>query len=177
MRALLATVVLLALPATASGAYVVRTQDFRVIKVGPLKTKRAASVGKAIRVFGDPDSRTTNRYGTCRVRWDRLGLVMYFENFGGVPEGESTCSNRWGYAQSFKATGARFESTGGVGAGTPSAKVPRMHPGATRHGRAWWLESAVFPFGASDDPAPVLRAPVRGGRVSALTGYIGGAGE
>jgi hypothetical protein len=177
MRALVAAVVLLALPATASAAYVVRTQDFRVTKVGPLETKRYATVGRAVRVFGEPDGRSLNRFGTCRVRWERLGLVMYFENFGGVPEGKTTCSDRWGYAQTFKATGRRFASTGGVRPGTRSRKVPRLHRGATRRGSGWWLEAAVFPFGDSSREYPVLRAAVRGGRVRALAGYIGGAGE
>jgi hypothetical protein len=36
---------------------------------------------------------------------------------------------------------------------------------------------ATYPFGDSEEPAPVLNALVSDGRVSALAGYIGGAGE
>lgn len=41
----------------------------------------------------------------------------------------------------------------------------------------WIIVSAVFPFGQSEDESPVLTALTRRGRVSALAGYIGGAGE
>ena len=41
----------------------------------------------------------------------------------------------------------------------------------------WTIVSAVFPFGQSDEESPVLTALTRSGRVSALAGYIGGAGE
>jgi len=36
---------------------------------------------------------------------------------------------------------------------------------------------ATFPFGDADEPSPVLNALVAGGRIIALAGYIGGAGE
>jgi hypothetical protein len=41
----------------------------------------------------------------------------------------------------------------------------------------WALVTAQFPFGSSDEESPVLRALTKDGRVSALAGYIGGAGE
>lgn len=53
---------------------------------------------------------------------------------------------------------------------TSAIQTPSSSPNA--HGPVL----ATFPFG-DDEPSPVLNALVASGRVLALTGHIGGAGE
>jgi hypothetical protein len=110
------------------------------------------------------------------VRWRELDLVIEFANYGGVPEGETICSGRWGLAQNFIARGRKFASWAGLRPGMRSRAVPRRHPDATRHARSWWLKTYQYPFGEGG-PSPVMKAIVRHARVTALAGYIGGAGE
>ena len=176
-RLILALLALSTLPATAAAApYVIRVSDHgTVTKIGPFKPKRNDRLGAAVRAFGQPDSRRPTSV-TCTVRWRDLDLVITFANFGGVPEGETVCSGRWGYAQSFIARGRRFASWEGLRPGMRSRAVPRRHPDATRHARSWWLKTYQYPFG-SGGPSPVVKALVRHARVAALAGYIGGAGE
>ncbi len=177
-RLILALAVLSLAPATASAApYVIRISDSgTVTKIGPFKPGQNSSLGRAVRAFGEPDSRREIDATLCAVRWRSPDLRIFFANFGGVPEGETVCSNRHGFAQTFAARGRRFASWGGVRPGMRSKEVPQHHPDATRHRRSWWLETFVYPFG-EERPSPVVKAAVRRARVTALIGYIGGAGE
>jgi hypothetical protein len=76
------------------------------------------------------------------------------------------------------ARSARFRTVRGLRVGDRSSSIRARHPNAEFRPPGFWaLVLARFPFGAGDEPAPVLSALVRGGRVFALTGYIGGAGE
>ena len=59
----------------------------------------------------------------------------------------------------------------------PSSSIRRKHPEAQFGRGSWGLVLAQFPFGASDEPSPILSARVGGGRVRALEGDISGAGE
>jgi len=59
----------------------------------------------------------------------------------------------------------------------PSSTILQRHSDAVFADGFWTIVSAVFPFGQSDEESPVLTALTRSGRVSALAGYIGGAGE
>lgn len=112
------------------------------------------------------------------MEWRRLRLRIYFANFGGVRRGQTTCTASVGRAQSFVARGSRFRTVRELRVGHPSSSIPIKHPNAELQPQGFWaLVLATFPFGYSEEPAPVLNALVMGGRVIALAGYIGGAGE
>jgi len=128
--------------ATAPAAYVVRTQGYRVTKLGPLKTKRFATVGRAVRTFGEPDRRAPNKYGTCIVRWDRLGLVISFENFGGVPEGKTKCSDNYGFAQGFDTFDADFPGF----SDSQKLQVQRRGDAVVDAALAWLATGGAQPF-------------------------------
>lgn len=111
------------------------------------------------------------------MSWRRLRLRIDFENFGGTRPGQTTCTPSVGRAQSFVASGSGFRSSRGLRVGQPSSSIRLKHPQADLRDGAWALVLARFPFGDSDELSPVVSALVRDGRVSALAGYIGGAGE
>jgi hypothetical protein len=81
-----------------------------------------------------------------------------------------------GLAQSFAARGSRFRSWAGLRPGMRSSRIADLHPYAELRRGTWWLRTAVSPFG-SESEYPVVQALVSGGRVRALSGWIGGAGE
>ena len=110
--------------------------------------------------------------------WRRLRLRIYFANFGGVRPGQTTCTSSVGRAQTFVVRSSRFRTVRDLRVGQPSSSIKIKHPDAKfRPAGFWALVLATFPFGDSEEPSPVLSALVTGGRVIALTGYIGGAGE
>jgi hypothetical protein len=111
------------------------------------------------------------------VSWRPLRLRIDFENFGGAPPGATTCTPSVGRAQSFVARGTRFRTTEGLRVSQRSSEILLKHPNAIFAKGFWAIVSARFPFGTSDEESPVLTALTRDGRVSALAGYIGGAGE
>lgn len=183
MRAFALTVVLAlaAVPpasaTAATSAFTIVTRDYYVSRIGPFRPAQNPRLSAAIRAFGRPSSRKLDR-STCRVEWRRLRLRIYFENFGGVRPGQTTCTASVGKAQSFVARGSRFRTVRDLRVGEASSSIPVKHPAAEfQPGGFWALVLAEFPFGANDEPAPVLNALVTGGRVIALAGYIGGAGE
>lgn len=152
------------------------TRDFSVSRVGPFKPRADGRIRAAIRAFGRPSSRVRTSGISCRVDWRRLRLRIHFANLGRIPRGKSACSASVGRAQTIVVRGRRFRTQGGLRVRSRSSTIRRRHPKATFRRGSWALVSAVFPFG-SDKPQPVLRAAVRGGRVRALVGYIGAAGE
>lgn len=172
---------LVAAPSSAPAAgkkpsYVVVTKGFSVARIGRFRPTRDASLAAAIRAFGRPSVRKADR-NLCRVEWRRVRLRIDFVNLGGLRPGEGICDARGGSAQRFTARGSRFRTTKGLRPGARSSTIPKRHPRAEYDSRGFWaLVTAVFPFG-DEEPAPVLSALTRRGRVSALTGYIGAAGE
>jgi hypothetical protein len=64
----------------------------------------------------------------------------------------------------------------GLRPGDRSSAVLERHPSAEFRNNSWWLRTAVSPFGDNEEYA-VVRALIGGGRVRALSGWIGGAGE
>lgn len=169
-----------AAPASASSgtsAFTIVTRDYYVSRIGPFRPAQNPRLSAAIRAFGRPSSRKLDR-STCRVEWRRLRLRITFENFGGALPGQTTCTASVGRAQGFVARGPRFRTVNDLRVDQPSASIPVKHPDAELQPRGFWaLVLATFPFGSSEEPAPVLNALVMGGRVIALAGYIGGAGE
>lgn len=152
------------------------TRDYYVSRIGTFRPIENPRLSAARRAFGRP-SAVQLKGGTCLVTWGRLRLRVYFENFGGAEPGQSTCTPSVGRAQTFVARGARFRTTQGLRVNQPSAAILERHPDALFADGFWTIVSAVFPFGTSNDESPVLTALTTNGRVSALAGYIGGAGE
>jgi hypothetical protein len=152
------------------------TRDYYVSRIGTFRPAQNPRLSAARRAFGRP-STVELRAGTCRVTWGRLQLRIYFENFGGAAPGQTTCTPSVGRAQTFVARGTRFRTTQGLRVNQPSPAILERHREAVFENGRWIIVSAVFPFGASEEKSPVLTALTRRGRVSALAGYIGGAGE
>jgi len=161
----------------APSALTIVTRDFQVSRIGPFRAAQNPRLSSAIRAFGRPSRRKLDG-STCRVEWRGLRLRIAFENFGLAPPGQTTCTPSVGAAQSFSARGSRFRTVNDLRVGQPSSTIPIKHPDAERQPAGFWaLVLATYPFGDNDEPAPVLNALVMGGRVTAFTGYIGGAGE
>lgn len=158
----------------AAASYTIKPRDGYVVRIGPFRPRRDPSVGAAERAFGAPSSRRERGDSACVVRWSSIRLKILFANFGAP--GESTCAADIGRAQSFAARGKRFVSWKGLRVGHRSSTIRDRHPVAERRRHGWWLRSAVSPFGDGSRYA-VVRAAVSDRRVSALTGWIGAAGE
>lgn len=162
--------------AHAAATHVIATDGMQVSQIGAFRPADDASLRAAARAFGRPSSLRL-RGSTCIVDWDRLRLRIHFENFGPAPRGRTTCDPAVGRAQVVVARGDRFRTTAGLRVGDPTARIPMLHPDAEfRDGRAWALVLARFPWG-DGSLEPVLNALPAKGRVAALVGYIGAAGE
>ena len=165
-------------PAGAAGtSHTIRTSRGYVARIGAFRIRRDPTIGAAIRVFGQPTSRNLRSGGTCQVDWRRLRLRIYFENFGGTLPGQTTCSSSVGRAQSFTARGRSFRTWEGLRVGHRSETIPDRHHSAEFRRGAWWLRTAISPFGDGETEYAVVAAIVSGGRVRVLRGWIGAAGE
>jgi hypothetical protein len=152
------------------------TRDYYVSRIGTFRPAENPLLSAARRAFGRP-SLVQLKGGTCVVTWRALRLKINFENFGGASPGQTTCTPSVGRAQSFVTRGRRFRTIAGLRVSQSSSEISRRHPEAVFDDGFWALVSARFPFGDSDEESPVLSALTRRGRVIALAGYIGGAGE
>jgi hypothetical protein len=165
-----------AAPADAAAQrFVIRTSDGYVARIGSFRPSRNPTIASAVRTFGAPSSRRLDG-SACSVRWRRLKLKIVFANFGLAPPGQTTCSPSVGRAQSFTARGSRFQTWNGLRPGLPTSSILARHSEAAFRQNAWWLRTAVSPFGDNGEYG-VVRALVGSGRVRAITGWIGAAGE
>jgi len=160
--------------AAAASGYTIHASGFSVDRIGAFRPRRDATIAAAVRVFGEPSSRNSPSDSACTVRWSALRLKIIFANFGAP--GEDTCADDIGLAASFTARFGRFRTWKGLRVGGTVASLRHRHPRATRHGRSYWLKTAVNPYG-DGRRSPVVRASVANGRVTALKGYIGAAGD
>jgi hypothetical protein len=160
----------------APASVTIVTRDYYVSRIGTFRPAENPRLSAAIRAFGRP-THVQRKGHACQVSWRPLRLKILFENFGGAPAGQTTCTPTVGRAQSFVARGPRFRTTKGLRVGQSSSQIPERHPSAVFADGFWALVTAQFPFGSSDEESPVLSALTKDGRVSALAGYIGGAGE
>ena len=167
----LAAAAVLAAPATADAAFTISTQGPAVSKIGPFKPARDAHFQAAIDAFGEPsNARESGKHG-CVAEWLNYGLEIRFVSFSGM----SPCAPSVGLAQTFEVRSRRFRTWKGLRPGTLEERIPELHP-AEKHGRSWWLQRGERP-GGDGRLLPVLQAKVRGGRVTRITGWIGGAGD
>jgi hypothetical protein len=182
MRAMRRTVVpvlialgILAVPSSASAAFTINVAHVSVSSIGDFRPSRDASIPAAERVFGPASSRRETSDSSCLVRWKRLRLEILFVSFDAP--GPSRCRGTIGHAQTFKVRGKRFRTWHGLRVGQPEAAVRRRHPGAKFRQGAWWLKTAVSPFGDPNAEFAVVDAKVRNGSVSVLRGWFGAAGD
>jgi hypothetical protein len=177
-RLVLAWAVLLVVAAPAAAApFTINVrgsaQSFgRVLAIGDFKPDRDPTLGAAIDAYGQPSFQRRLSTEGCRVGWHTLGVKILFANFGGG----SACREDLGRSQTARAFGNRWHTAKGLRVGQRLSRLRRLYPNATRHGRAWWLVTAVSRFG---EPRryPVLRATVREGTVRSFSVRIFAAGD
>jgi hypothetical protein len=174
-----AAALLAATPAAAGAApYTIRVQGSadsfgRVLAIGDFKPHRDPLYGSAVSAFGEPDVENSRwGGGGCKVSWHDVGLKVLFANFGGG----SACDEELGRSQSARAYGDRWRTTKGLRVGNRLGRLQHLYPAATRHGRSWWLVTAVTHIGETRR-YPVLKATLRGGRVNSFVLWIGAAGD
>jgi hypothetical protein len=144
----------------------------RVLAIGDFRPERDPTLGAALDAFGAPSSQRRVASWGCRVAWHGRGVKVLFANFGaGGP-----CREDLGRSQTARAYGDRWRTAKGLRIGQTLNRLRTLYPAAARHGRSWWLVTAVSHIGETRR-YPVLRATVRGGRVRSFLLQIGAAGD
>jgi hypothetical protein len=145
----------------------------RVLAIGDFKPERNPRYAAAVRAYGEPGSERSRSGGSaCVVNWPTVGVRIVFANFGGG----SACDRDLGRSQSARAYGDEWQTRKGLRVGARLRRLQRLYPRARRHGRSWWLVTAVSLIG-DRRRYPVLAATVRGGRVRSFRLWIGAAGD
>ena len=139
-----------------------------VSRLGPLHPLRHPFLRDARAAFGTPTMVRASR-GECRARWAPLRLKALFTSFGGISD---FC--RDGRFQTAVVRSRVWRTWKGLRVGMRSSRIPELHPSA-RFERGKWVLATQSLFGA--EPAPTVTAHVRGGRVRALSLFIGAAGD
>jgi hypothetical protein len=178
-RALLAVwaVLLVVAGPAAAGPFTIKVQGSadsfgRVLAIGDFKPHRDPTLGAALDAWGDPSFETRLSNWGCKVGWHGPGVKVLFANFGGG----GACEEDLGRSQTARAYGDRWRSARGLRIGQTVGRLRQVYPSATRHGRTWWLVTAVTRIGETRR-YPVLAARVRGGRVRSFSMIIGAAGD
>jgi hypothetical protein len=158
------------LPAAAPARSLTIRVDSRgfVSRLGPLHPLRHPFLRDARAAFGTPTTVRASR-GECRARWGRLKLKALFTSFGGISD---FC--RDGRFQTAVVRSRVWRTWKGLRVGMRSSRIPELHPNA-KFERGKWVLASQSVFG--NDPAPTVSAHVRGGRVRALSLFIGAAGD
>ena len=148
-----------------------------VSSIGKFRPSSDPTIAAAKRAFGRPSSRTRTSNLSCDVRWRRLDLRITFTNFGGVGPGKSICDDRASKAQTFAVRGPRVRTWRGLRVGQREQRVLQRHPNAEfRRGR-WWIKTTRSLVGGGGE-FPVVDATVNAaGRIQAIRGWIGAAGD
>jgi hypothetical protein len=170
-----------AVPATPAAAYTINVAGGRVggyvSSIGDFRPSGDASIAAAQRVFGSPSSRKLTTDNSCDVRWRRLRLRITFANFGLPGPGQTACSDSASNAQTFRTRGPRFRTWRGLRVGRREESISDRHPTAELRRGTWWLKTSISLYG-DDQEFPVVEAIVaRTGRIRALRGWIGVAGD
>jgi hypothetical protein len=149
---------------SAAGLGVVRA-------IGDFKPTVNPRLRAAVRAFGQPTSRRGGGE-ICRVRWNRFGLLIRFQNFGGF----DSCGPR-GLAQKAVVEGDRpWRTSKGLRLGDGVGRITQLYPNARRTPRGFRIISGILPFG-TPVPYAVIGARLSGGSVSAFTLFVGAAGD
>ena len=162
--------------AQSEPSHTIRTSDGVVARIGTFRPSRAPTLAAASRAFGRASTRTLIGNNACSVTWSKLRLRILFANFGLPGPGMTVCSDTGGAAQRFTARGSRFRTWNGLRVGQQSEEITARHPSAEFRGGTWWLRTAVSPFG-DEEEYPVVEAVVSRGRITAIRGWIGAAGD
>jgi hypothetical protein len=167
--ALVATAVSL-LSAGAAEARTLRiaTEDGFVVRMGPLKVKIHPYLRDATAAFGRPSSVTAGR-GVCRARWSSLRLTATFTSFGAIRD---FCAQ--GLLQTAVVRSPAWQTWAGLRVGARSARIPELHHNA-QFSDGKWVLATQDTYG--EEPSPTVSALVRGGRVMALSLWVGAAGD
>jgi hypothetical protein len=172
-RLVIALAVLAAAPATASAQHTIAVEGHKVTRMGPFQPRQDPTIGGAVAAFGASTSRKSNGPGECLVRWRPLRLRIQFANYGEPTA--NPCADGIGLASSFTVMGRAFRTGKGLQVDDRVSRLRDLYPRAKRRRGAFWLRTARF-LGAGER-FPVLSATAAGGRVKALKGYIGAAGD
>jgi hypothetical protein len=144
----------------------------RVLAIGDFKPDRDPTLGAALDAYGDSSfQRRISTWG-CRVGWHGLGVKVLFANFGGG----GACDEDLGRSQTARAFGDRWRTAKGLRVGQRLAQLRNLYPSATRHGRVWWLVTALSRIGETHR-YPVLAATVRDREVRSFAVQIAAAGD
>jgi hypothetical protein len=145
----------------------------RVLAIGDFKPELDPTYGAAVAVFGEPASeRSRSGANSCMVNWLGPAVRIVFANFGTG----AACDRDRGRSQSARAYGKQWRTKRGLKVGARLRRLRNVYPDASRHGRSWWLVTALSLTGQGGR-YPVLAATVRGGRVRSFTLWIGAAGD
>ena len=164
--AALLAVVIAAPAAAAPGDLVIANSGFGVTVLGPMRPRVDARLQAAVRAFGP----NYVAVGGCRFSWPAIGLMVRGANFGrGDP-----CQ----IVQFVTISGPRshrWRTVRGLRVGNSLGRLRALYPQATQHGLTWTVTMALSPL--VHRRVAVIWAVVRGGRVVALRGEVGGAGD
>ena len=169
-RTVLLALVVAIVPAAASArSLTIRVNsDGFVSRLGPLHPLRHPFLRDARAAFGTPTSVRASR-GECRARWAPLRLKTLFTSFGGISD---FCGE--GRLQTAVVRSRVWRTWKGLRVGMRSSRIPELHP-AAEFTRGKWVIATQSLFGS--ERAPTVSAHVRGGRVRALSLFIGAAGD
>jgi hypothetical protein len=164
----LAACLLTTAPAAAK-SYTIRL-DSRgfVSRLGPLRPQAHPFPRDARAVFGRPSSQRPGR-GTCRLTWAALKLSALFTSFAAISD---FC--RDARLQTAVLRSKVWRSWKGLRVGMRSSRVRELHPNA-RFERGKWVLASQTVFGG--EPSPTVSALVHGGHVTALSLFVGAAGD
>jgi hypothetical protein len=144
----------------------------KVRAIGDFRPQSDPTLAAANSVFGPPTRVVRTSDVSCRVVYAKVGLRFAFVNLGGG----GGCHPAFTKSQVARVYDSRWHTGRGLGIGDRLRKLRRLYPGATRHGRSWWIVKGISIFG-SGGPYGVVRAAMRNGRVSSFAMSIGAAGE
>ena len=167
---LLIVMALSAVPAEAAvdKTYGITTQGGFVVRMGPLKVKSHPYLRDAIAAFGQPTSVTPGR-GVCTARWSAPRLTALFTSFGAIND---VC--RQGLLQTAVVRSPVWRTWAGLRVGMRSTRVLELHHHAEFSGGKWVLATQDV---IGSGPSPTVSALVREGRVTALSLWVGSAGD
>jgi hypothetical protein len=155
---LLAALVALALPSSASAAdLVIKVRNKHVSSLAGFRTNGShGTLRNAVRAWGRPSTRKSAGGGFCRVNWASVGVKAVFVSGCGD-------SSR---IQRATLHAKRWTTERGLHVGDPTAKLKQLYPGATFTVSYFWLYKAYDSFVQGD--APIVEAQMKGGAVNLI---------